>query len=293
MTPMIHLNMPDFVLGKSAYAYITELRQAHPEAFYDNVDIASVFGCFYGATWNGGGMLIGTNSSKTEVRDTIEFFNNELHIPLRFTFTNCLLEERDCYDRYCNMIAEVGNNGKNEILTSSPVLEEYLRKTYPNYKFCHSIIATKDHPYDTSGRYDLVVMKRRMNNNWEYLDSVPMQDRGKIEFLCTDPCPDDCPRLYSHYRSFARAQLECDHELPDVTCTMQHIRGAFTDLHTTTLETYISRETIEKEYLPRGYSQFKLSGRSNLGAIIFNIVNYMVKPEYRQDIVQQLYQLYL
>ena len=42
-----------------------------------------------------------------------------------------------------------------------------------------------------------------MNNNWEYLETIPEDKRGKIEFLCTDPCPDNCPRIYTHYKNFA------------------------------------------------------------------------------------------
>lgn len=290
---MINLNMPDFDAGYPAYCTLNELLHTHPEAFYENTKVAAIFGCFNAAIWNGGGMLISGSAGRDLVRDRVNFYNNVMHVPMRLTFTNPLITEHQCYDTYCNMIAEECHNGLNEILTSSPVLEDYLRKNYPNYKFCRSIIATKDEPYNTDPKYDLVVMRRRMNNNWEYLDTIPMEHRGKIEFLCCDPCPDDCPRIYTHYRDFARAQIDLNPEAPNVTCSMHAIKGDFQAKYTRSLETYISRELIEKEYLPRGFTQFKLSGRTNIGAIIFNIINYYVKPEYREDITIQLYHAYM
>lgn len=288
---MIYLNMPDFVLGAKIYDFILKFQQDFPEAFYENTKIATVFGNFPNSIWNGGGFYFSQAWEKEEVKDLIHLYNDTLNIPLRFTFTNPLIEERHCYDSYCNMIAECGHNGKNEILTSSRILENYLRKTYPKYKYCHSIIASKDTPYDMDKKYHISVMQRRMNNNWEFLETIPMKQRGSIEFLCNDPCPDDCPRLYTHYRDFARAQIEFDSSSPLLGCSMKHIKGEFVNKYTKTLETYISREMIEKIYFPRGFNQFKLSGRGDYHAIINNIIDYWVKPEYKNDIRIKLYRL--
>lgn len=248
---------------------------------------------FNGAIWNGGGIVLGGSVTKQYVEEIVHFYNDVMRVPIRFTCTNSLITEKQCYDTYCNMILETAHNGKNEILTSSPILEQYLRTKYPHYKFCKSIITTANEPYDTSGKYDLVVMKRRMNNNWEFLDTIPIEMRGKIEFLCCDPCPDNCPRIYSHYRDFARAQVEFDVGSPNVKCSMMDVKGQFTDYYTKHLETYISREMIEREYAPRGFTQFKLSGRTNIGAIIMDIVNYYIKPEYKDDMIQYLYGSYI
>lgn len=286
---MINLNVPDFDLGFPIYRMLHELRSAHPEIVYDDTHLAAIFGCFGNAIWNGGGIILGTCATRRDVRACIDFYNNEMHVPLRFTFTNPLIGERQCWDSYCNMIAEEGHNGKNEILTASPILEEYLRKNYPHYKFCHSIIATKDEPFTSDPKYDLVVMQRKMNNNWEYLETIPMEQRGKIEFLCCDPCPDDCPRIYSHYRDFARGQLEFDPESPNMSCSMQNLKGDFGYEYMTHLKTFISRDMIVKNYIPRGFNQFKLSGRTNVNAIITDLLDYYIKPEYNRDMMGYLY----
>lgn len=281
---MINLNLPDFVDGRAIYDHITQLAREHPEAFYEDTTIASIFGCFPGCIWNGGGTNFHHPWMKEDMAALIKWYNDDLQIPLRFTFTNPVLQEKHVYDTYGNLIAELGHNGKNEILTSSRILENYLRKNYPNYKYCSSIVGTDVEPYSTDPRYGLVVMRRRMNNNWDYLDQVPYEDRHRIEFLCNDPCPDDCPRIYSHYRDLGRAQLEFNPDAPNTQCSMKHIRGDFEQLHLRSLETHISREKIEKEYLPRGYNQFKVSGRGNPEVMALNIIRYMVKPDYRDDI---------
>lgn len=281
-------NMPEFYFGRDIYREVLNLWRDHPEAFYPNQEIVSVFGCFPGCIWNGGGISLFTISCRQEVRDVIHLFNYQLHIPLRFTFTNPLISEEHLNDTYANMIAEEGHNGMNEILTSSPVLEAYLRKKYPNYKYCKSIIASREEPCDLSGKYDLVVMRRRMNNNWDYLETIPMERRPEIEFLCCDPCPDDCPRIYTHYRDFARATLELDPTQEAIKCSMNKVKGIFQDNYTHKLETYISREAIDKEYLPRGFNQFKLSGRGGVWGPIRNICEYLVKPEYQFDVMRIL-----
>lgn len=281
---MINLNLPDFVFGARVYDTVIPLVREYPEIAYEDTRIAAIFGCFNAAIWNGGGILLGQSAVRQQMDDCIGHFNYDLNVPLRFTFTNSLITENQCFDTYCNLIAEAGHNGRNEILTSSPILEKYLREHYPHYKFCRSIIAAQNEPYGDTSKYDLVVMRRNMNNNWDYLDKIPMQDRDKIEFLCCDPCPDNCPRIYSHYRDFARAQIEQDGTLPNLECSMGQVKGRFVNKYTRSLQSYISRETIEKMYVPRGYSQFKISGRTNLAAIIQGISNYYIKPEYQADV---------
>jgi collagenase-like PrtC family protease len=57
---------------------------------------------------------------------------------LRFTFSNSLLEEKHIYDTYCNLIMEEADTGNNEVIVNSPILEQYLRENYPNYKYISS-----------------------------------------------------------------------------------------------------------------------------------------------------------
>lgn len=284
-----YFNVPDFVNGQDTYSFFLNLKNRFPYAFYEDYEIMSVFGCFSNCIWNGGSNYnspVFANGPK--VKDVIDFYNQELNLPVRFTFTNPILEEKHYYDTYGNLIAELGHNGKNEILVSNPGFEEYLRANYPNYKYIKSIIGTKDQPVFLDDKYYMSVMRRRMNNNWEYLETIPMEKRSKIEFLCTDPCPDNCPRIYTHYQAHARTQLNFGFPDPNNDCTMNDVKGPFINKYCATLETSISREQIEKDYIPRGFNVFKLSGRFNLGAIIMNLTNYLTKLDYKEDVAELL-----
>lgn len=276
-------NLPDFIAGRGVYTTLVDYSQQAKDFLLPNTGIACVYGNFPSCIWNGGGINVNGSWTKPQIQELIEFYNYGLHIPLRFTFTNPLIDERHLNDTYSNMIAECGHNGMNEILTSSPVLEKYLREKYPKYKFCRSIIGARDQAVDFSDKYYLSVCQRRMNNNWEFLESIPEEKRHKIEFLCTDPCPDNCPRLYTHYRDFARAQLEYLPGTPECACSMNEVKGIFSHKYMHGLETYISREMIDKDYLPRGFNQFKISGRASAMGGIMGALNYMVNPEYRDD----------
>lgn len=139
-------------------------------------------------------------------------------------------------------------------MVSNLILEKYLREQYPNYVYCRSIIAAEDIYYQLKsiyGDYGYSVLKRIMNNNWEYLNTIPMADRPKIELLCNDPCPDDCPRLYTHYNDLAYTQLTFGDKKELCQCTMNHAKTEFLLYNSRTkLKTYISRDLIDNKYLP-------------------------------------------
>lgn len=279
-------NLPDFYTNPTTYTFLFELQQDNPEIFLDNTEIVSIFGCVPNCIWNGGSTFFGTTLLRKGLEEIVNLYNNIWHMPLRLTFTNCLLKEEHCYDSYCNLVAEVFETGMNEILVASPILEKYLRQHYPNYKYCRSIIAAENIPYDTS--YDLTVLKRCYNNNWEFLNSIPKEERHKIEILCTDPCPVDCPRIYEHYKEFATAQIAFDPSLKS-PCSQGEKRTKFQHYEAArTNPTFVTRELIDQKYLPMGFDQFKISGRMSIGQAIGQAVEYLIKPEYHVDVTCML-----
>lgn len=289
---MINYNCPDFYNAYQIYSYLVELKLLHPYAFYDDVQINSIFGCFPSAIWNGGSYLLSGSITQDIMKNMIKLYNEAMELPIRFTFTNPLIDEKQCYDTYCNLIVENAHNGKNEILVVSPILEEYLRKNYPNYKYIRSIIANNNENFFNSEKYHMIVMPRNHNNDWNYLDTIPNDIRNKVEFLCNDPCPDNCPRLKSHYLDFAHAQLNYEyHEA--CRCSMTKEKGAFPYNFAKQQKSYISRDIILNNYLPKGFNQFKLSGRGDNGVIINFVVEHLIKPEYQLDVRIDLINLFL
>lgn len=285
----IYYNCPEFYNGYLIYCFFNELNKKNPEAFYEDTYISSIFGCFPNAIWNGGAICIyPQKETEYKVKQLISMYNNTFNIPLRFTFTNPILEKKHCYDNYCNMIARAGHNGMNEILVSSPILEEYLRKNYPNYKFVKSIISPDNTSYIGSEKYSMVVINRKYNNDFEYLNNIPQEYRDKVEFLCNEPCPDICTKQYEHYKEQGKIALANSYNVSNFKCDMLDIKGDFPHKFAKTQKSYISRDKIINDYLPLGFNQFKLSGRHNPGLLIPILIDNFIKPEYQYDVYSEL-----
>lgn len=98
----------------------------------ENIKIASVYGSFNNIIWNGGRVRTGKNVSINEMNQMLRQLN-DAGVAVRYTYTNSELEEKHLSDTLANLTMELANNGKNEVLVNSPILEKYLRKNYPNF----------------------------------------------------------------------------------------------------------------------------------------------------------------
>lgn len=253
----------------------------------------AIFGCFPGCIWNGGTLLAGGTVPYEIIQETIEYYNYRLNLPLTFTFTNPMINSEDqLHDIYSNLIAKLGHNGKNYINVSSPVLEKYLKENYPNYHYCRSIVTSQKIPYDLNG-YEISVLQRAKNNDWNYLNTIPEQDRGRIELLLNDVCPDNCPKLYSHYEALGKAQIIGAYKqttVKNIECISNLSFGRARMMLEN--KTYISNEQLIKEYLPAGFRHFKFSGRTNFIRCVLGALNYMILPMYHEDLMMFLFKDY-
>ena len=112
--------------------WMSMLKQ-YPQYFREGVEIASFFGSFPFSLWNGGRLITNDQCDEAFVKRVISSINAQ-GVPVRYTFTNPLITEEDLDDPFCNFCMKAGDNGKNEVLVFSPILEEYIRKNYPSYK---------------------------------------------------------------------------------------------------------------------------------------------------------------
>ena len=283
---MIKFNLPDFIEGYLVYKNYVELRKRYPEVFWDDTVVSSVYGTFPNSVWNGGSIYVGgATYTYKYMRSKIEEYNS-WGIAIRIIATNPLIEKHHLYDTYANCIMDAANTGVNEVVVNSPLLEDYLRDKYPNFKYVKSILSSysTNTPVDLDDKYYMSCMMRAVNNNWEYLDKIPPEQRHKVEFLCTDPCPDNCPRIATHYLQMAEQQLNFLKDGSDKPndCSMAQLKNLSVH-YMRTLDCYIDRDKIIKEYVPRGYCNFKVSGRFNAGSIATGLADYLIKPEYYTD----------
>ena len=274
-----------------------ELLKKHPELFREGVEIASVYGTFPPSIWNGGRTQGGV-CSKSYIKGVIQAFN-ERGIPLRFTFTNPLIEKKHLSDDFCNTVMHLADNGMNEVIVFSPLLEEYIRKNYPNYKItsstCKRITDGDQLLGELEKDYHIVVIDYDLNHDLETLSRIP--DKKKCELLVNASCNPACPVRSEHYRALGLQQIayaehirknknapydaeELVKEHPELLKFAECPSAKRTLFEIIGLKNTITPDEIWNTYIPMGFEQFKLEGRT---AEAFNLMEhymyFMAKPE--------------
>lgn len=291
----INYHLPSFTEHFSLNILLDSYMKNYPERFRDDIKIASVFGNFSGALWNGGRNVSG-KYDRTINEKIMKEFNNR-GIPLRFTFTNPLIEEKHLSDKVCNDILKMADNGMNEVIVMSPILEQYIRENYPGYKItsstCKQIRDMNDLNAELDKNYNLVVIDYNWNNKFD--DLALINDKRRCEILVNACCQPACPRRGEHYRSIGKYQIElCNAARSSLDIGRENIVKEpflcqYMDYNIYTIKdftTHISPDDIETKYVPMGFEQFKLEGRT-IGDIkmLEMYIYYFVKSEYK-DIVR-------
>lgn len=295
----VKFHLPDFArLSKFNMIFLAMLENS-PEFFREGVEIGSFYGVFPPSMWNGGRVMDGV-CDKRFVQGIVKYFNDK-NIPLRFTFTNPMIEKKHLSDSFCNMVMAIANNGLNECIVMSPVLEDYIRHNYPKYKLtsstCKRITGMDALNAELEKDYHLVVLDYDFNNNFELLEQIPHKE--KCEILVNACCNPGCTHRSDHYRTIGLEQIEfAEHvrkhpnvpydpdkfaaEHPEskyeLECKCEH-RNIY-DIQS--LSCHITPDDIWNKYVPMGFNQFKIEGRT---LDVFNLMDhymyYMIKPECR------------
>lgn len=296
----IKFHLPDFWSHGPLNLALIDMIKEHPEYFRDGVEIASVYGCFPPAVWNGGRNINGYADERAITHVLDEF--NKRGIPCRFTFTNPLLTEEHMSDRFCNRLVQLADNGLNEAIVNTQVMEDYLRANYPNYKLtsstCKQIRGLEPLIEELKKDYSLVVLDYNWNNDFEALEKIPEEYRGKIEVLVCPYCFPDCKRRGDHYKFLGEQQIKRSsinafgnigginmlNVQTEENFRCEAISRNF--LETIGFSTHITPETLFEKYVPMGFRHFKIEGRTlHPLNVIESYVYYMTKPEYK-DLVR-------
>jgi len=262
------------------YQYLLNIITERPELLRRNVKIGSVYGSPGAAIWNGGRFVDGM-MTKQELTE-IKLFMEEKQIPVRFTFTNCLIEEEHLNDTYCHNILTIFVNGNNEIICNSPLLEEALRKRYMNfYKFISSTtkrLQDKQEQLDEIEKdYYLVVLD--YDHNYDDIFLKQIKNKDKCEILCNPVCRPNCPNRARHYENISYCQLN---NAPDELMKCDDSCKTFAQARKN--ENFISIERIN-ELLELGFSNFKLEGRTAHPLDLIEILlYYLIKEEYQPEL---------
>lgn len=264
------------------------LLETKPEVFREGVKIASFFGEFPTSLWAGGRPSNYDQCDSGFINAVIKTINGK-GVPVRYTYTNKLLTEADLADPYCNYCMQAGDNGMNEVMVYSPILEQYLREKYPSYKFnsstCKEIHDINEVNEELKKPYYLVVLDYNFNNDFANLEKI--EDKARCEILVNTLCIPQCPRRGAHYDNISKNQrimlenrkLPKDQQIPLEPWYCEY--GEYNCVHTIqNYSTFISPEAIWEKYVPMGFNQFKIEGRTaNIFSLVETYCHFMIKPE--------------
>lgn len=283
----VYWHLPGFCYYRQLnYAVIT-LMEKYPDAFREGYRIGSVYGTFPGAIWNGGRVVMGS-AGKRDIEATLHLYNDK-GVPVRFTWTNSVLEEKHTYDTYCNLIMRLADNGLNQVLVNSQVLADYIRREYPRFPMISSttkrIIEPERLFEELKEDYFLVVLDYDLNHNEEVLKKLEEHGSEKIEILVNEVCTPGCTRRAEHYEQQSRAQLNFD--VKDIfPCPNANPNKTFAECMKR--PAFISNEEIGS-YIKRGFVNFKIAGRGMPQQYVLDAyLYYLVKDEKREFIKKEL-----
>lgn len=282
MTRKVYWHLPGFCINFYLNQIVVNLINEYPDKFRDGYCIGSVYGSFPGAIWNGGRFVYGL-SAKRDMEQMIGTYNR-LGVPVRFTWTNSLIEEKHVNDTYCNLIMDIANNGKNQVLVNSSVLEDYLRANYPDYKYISSttkrITNLEGMKEELDRGYFMVVLDYDLNHDETVLHKLEQQ-ADRVEILVDEICFPHCPKRTQHYADESLAQLTFDRG-STFECPNRKTKPSFGECMKR--PSFISNEEIG-DYINRGYVNFKLVGRGLPQEMVLDsYMYYLVKDEYRDFI---------
>ena len=273
------------------YGIFLPLFYEHREYFYDFCEIGSLYGAPADCLWGGGRVGFGEDRAEEAAALTEEY-----GISARLTFSNSLLREEHLSDSKCNALCalfERSGKVQNGVILSSDLLLRYLRGHYPGLYFVSSTtkVLTAFAQLERELRreeFRFVVPDFRLNKAFESLGALPEEQKKKLEFLCNECCSFTCPDRKACYENVSRKNLGEDCE-DHVCVSPEAFRGyRFSDAMKN--PAFIGVEDIQKRYLPRGFSQFKIEGRGLGSALILEfLLYYLTKPEYRLKVREEIY----
>ena len=283
MAKEVYWHLPGLCNFRLLNQILLNLMKDYPSKFVEGYKIGSVYGTFPGAIWNGGRAVFGT-AFKGDIDKIIKLYNSR-GVPVRFTWTNSLLEEKHVNDTFCNMIMKLADNGKNQVPVNRPALEEYIRKEYPNYPIISSttkrIVDLAEIKEELERDYHLVVLDYDLNHEEAVLAELePVADR--IEILVNEICSPGCPKRAEHYKAESLSQLEFDKDTY-FKCPHQNAKRGFSECMKR--PAFISNEEIGS-YIERGYVNFKIAGRGLSQEFLMDSYLYFLVKEDQRDFIR-------
>ena len=272
------------------YRAFLPLFRSHRAYFYDWCEIGSIYGAPADCLWGGGRAGFGEDRPEEAAA-----LLREYGVSARLTFSNSLLREEHLSDAKCNALCalfEKNGSAENGVILASELLLRYLRREYPGFYFVSSTtkVLREFSQLEQELRreeFRFVVPDFRLNKAFDRLYALPEALKGKVEFLCNECCWFDCPDRKRCYETVSRRNLG---ENAEHVCVSPTAKRGYRFSDAMENPGFIGPEDIRTRYLPRGFSQFKLEGRSLGSAVVLEfLLYYLTKPEHQLKVREEIY----
>lgn len=279
------------------------LTKKHPEWFEYEANIESVYGSFPHCIWNGGRTLSGEIMTD-ELIDSTFILYNSLGIRFRLTFTNSFVTNEHLDNEYANKILDIASkSGINEVLVNNDIIENYIKKKYPDkFEFIQSVTKCDrniDSINSACEKYKLVVIDYRDGRNDNFLNNIKNKD--KAEIMLNDVCNFYCKQRLEHHKDVQRI-IVTDYDLDKaksigykgITCPYKiHYAGKisldeFTKFNEEDRVGSLTKERF-KEVHNLGFRNYKFVGRDfDAYVVALNYTYYLAKEEFKQSFLKEL-----
>ena len=286
-----YYHLPGLFEFYELYRVFLPLYRTHRDWFYDWCEIGSLYGAPADCLWGGGR----TGCSRHTAREVLALAQ-EYGISARLTFSNSLLRKEHLAERKSNALCalfEKENRVQNGVIVHSDLLLDYLKRQYPGLYFVSSttkVLTDFQQLRRETEREEFryVVPDFRLNKSFAELDTLPQDQKDKVEFLCNECCWYGCRDRKHCYENVSRKNLGED--CPDHRCTAPGAQQGYRFSKAMENPGFIGTGDIRKIYLPGGFSNFKIEGRGLGSALILEfLLYYMTKPEYQLRVREEIY----
>lgn len=286
-----YYHLPGLFEFYGLYREFLPLFREHREYFYDWCDIGSIYGAPADCVWGGGRVGFGENNPK-EVLALMK----EYGISARLTFSNSLLRTEHLSDKKCNYLCSMfgeKNEIQNGVIIHSDLLLEYLKNKYPEFYFVSSttkVLIDFEQLKHEMNRNDFlyVVPDFRLNKELDKLNRLSEKQKDKVEFLCNECCWFGCADRKKCYETVSRKNL--GEKFTEHRCAAPDAESGYKFSKAMTNPGFIGIDDIKNIYMPMGFSNFKIEGRSLGSALILEfLLYYMTKPEYQIHVRERIY----
>ena len=273
------------------YKVFLPLFREHREYFYDWCEIGSIYGAPADCIWGGGRVGFGEADP-----GSVAELMREYDISARLTFSNSLIQDEHLDDKRCNALCslfEKNGSAQNGVIIHSDLLLDHIRRNYPDFYFVSSttkVLTDFDDLEKELKRpeFKYVVPDFRLNKSMDRLNLLSDKYKEKIEFLCNECCFYGCYDRKNCYENVSRKSLGIDCE--DHICVSPDADKGYKFSLAMENPGFIGITDIQDIYMPAGFSNFKIEGRSLGSAIVLEfLLYYMTKPEYQLKVREDIY----